>query len=580
MAKLFCNPLNLEYRYQRFESTGENALFREAADPTCILFKGTYLLFASMSGGFWYSDDLHTWHFKETPELPAYEYAPDVREVNGQVVFCASKHAPSPLYRSPDPLHVPFEMVSAPFDYWDPDLFCDDDGRVYLYWGSSTTEPLYACELDPETLMPIGQKHVLIGQDTENHGWERKGENNHLGVPKTERDRLVREMCGTTPWIEGVYMSKHNGTYYLQYAAPGTNFNTYCDGVYTSNSPLGPFTYQSNNPFSSVPGGYMQGAGHGSTFCDKDGNWWHISTMRISIHGAFERRLGLFPCDFDADGVMHCNQNFACFPQALPEGAHADIERIEPALMLLSKNAVAAASSAMNGHDADLGCNEDCRTWWAASREDDAPWYQIDLGEVRPISAIQVNLADEDVVAPALNKEAKKLMREQERFIFIKPQRTEYVLEGSADGETWTALHDTRGASTDLTHDFVVFDNPIDLRYLRVSGFKVAMGGVAAVSGLRAFGRMELPLPEPVTEARIGRSEDRMNIFLHWKPSDNALGYNVRYGTEPDKLYMSWQVDEGVMLDISTANAGQHYYLAIDSYNEAGVTAGTVLSVG
>ena len=27
-------------------------------------------------------------------------------------------------------------------------------------------------------------------------------------------------------------MTKHNGKYYLQYASPATQFNTYCDGVY------------------------------------------------------------------------------------------------------------------------------------------------------------------------------------------------------------------------------------------------------------------------------------------------------------------------------------------------------------
>ncbi|MFQ7444449.1 MAG: family 43 glycosylhydrolase [Gemmiger formicilis] len=46
-------------------------------------------------------------------------------------------------------------------------------------------------------------------------------------------------------------MTKHNGTYYLQYACPGTQYNTYADGVYTAKSPLGPFTLQASNPFSS-----------------------------------------------------------------------------------------------------------------------------------------------------------------------------------------------------------------------------------------------------------------------------------------------------------------------------------------
>ena len=53
----------------------------------------------------------------------------------------------------------------------------------------------------------------------------------------------------------------------------------------------------------------MTGAGHGSTIADKYGNYWHASTMRISVNHDFERRVGLFPAGFDADGVLYCNQN-------------------------------------------------------------------------------------------------------------------------------------------------------------------------------------------------------------------------------------------------------------------------------
>lgn len=44
-------------------------------------------------------------------------------------------------------------------------------------------------------------------------------------------------------YMEGASMTKHNGKYYLQYAAPGTQFNVYADGVYIGDSPLVPFSY-------------------------------------------------------------------------------------------------------------------------------------------------------------------------------------------------------------------------------------------------------------------------------------------------------------------------------------------------
>ena len=83
------------------------------------------------------------------------------------------------------------------------------------------------------------------------HGWERFGENNND--------------TGLKGYIEGAWLTKYNNTYYMQYAAPGTEFNVYADGVYISSSPLGPYRYAPNNPISYKPGGFMNGAGHGST---------------------------------------------------------------------------------------------------------------------------------------------------------------------------------------------------------------------------------------------------------------------------------------------------------------------------
>lgn len=57
-------------------------------------------------------------------------------------------------------------------------------------------------------------------------------------------------------YIEGAFMTKHNGKYYLQYDCPGIQYNIYADGVYVSDGPFGTFHRQKSNPFSSVPGGF------------------------------------------------------------------------------------------------------------------------------------------------------------------------------------------------------------------------------------------------------------------------------------------------------------------------------------
>ena len=338
--KTYCNPLDLPYRYQHMNEQGRRYAFREGADPTLVYFKGTYYLFVSMSAGFFYSENLLDWRFHADPDLMIYDYAPDVRQVGDYLYFCASSRSKDcPILRSADPLHEKFEQVAAPFPFWDPDLFLDDDGRLYFYWGCTNTEPIWGVELDRETLQPMGEKRPLIAGDPEHLGYERPGEN---GVVDRESSVVYRSLAplfnsetgkiempaamlaqsGMTnealtkiflavgqPYVEGAFMTKHDGRYYLQYAAPGTQYNTYADGVYVGQSPLGPFTRQASNPFSAVTGGFITGAGHGSTVADRHGNFWHAATMRISVNHDFERRVGLFPAGFDADGVLYC-----CFP--------------------------------------------------------------------------------------------------------------------------------------------------------------------------------------------------------------------------------------------------------------------------
>ncbi len=148
---------------------------------------------------------------------------------------------------------------------WDPCLFLDDDGRLYLYYGSSNENPIKAVQLDRNDFYPISKIHDVAMLEPKLHGWERFGMNNDDEVT-------------LAPFIEGAYMTKHNGKYYLQYGGPGTEFKIYADGVYVGDSPLGPFTYQKHNPMSYKPGGYVQGAGHGGTFQGIDGNYWHVAT--------------------------------------------------------------------------------------------------------------------------------------------------------------------------------------------------------------------------------------------------------------------------------------------------------------
>lgn len=597
--KTYCNPLDLPYRYQHMHEKNRRYAFREGADPTLVLFKGTYYLFVSMSAGFFYSQDLLRWNFHPDPDLEIYDYAPDVREIDGWLYFCASSRSKNcPILRSDDPLHRKFEQVGAPFPFWDPNLFLDDDGRLYLYWGCTNIDPIWGVELDRHTLEPVGEKTALIRGNPDCLGYERPGENGvvdrkssvvyqqlaPLFDPVAKKVRLPAGMQvpgGYTeeamtrmflsvgaPYIEGAYMTKYQGRYYLQYACPGTQYNIYADGVYAGESPLGPFVRQHSNPFSSVPGGFATGAGHGSTVQDRYGNWWHAATMRISVNHDFERRVGLFPAGFDDDGVLFCNQNFACYPRRIPAGRF-DPAALGPAWMLLSYGKRAFASSTEQGSDPARAVDEDIRTWWSAADAAPGQWLAVDLGREMDVRAVQINLADQNLAVAFPDESYGDEQRI--RHIELEPQPSRYTLEISDDGRAWTLLETV---DKECSNGYYEYENGMRARYVRIVGKTLPYGQPLRVSGLRVFGNGGGQKPAPA-KARAVRL-DEQDARVRWEPVPGAQGCNVRYGIAPDKLYQSWLVYGGNEVTICTLTEGQEYYLAVDAFNENGIAFGEV----
>ena len=598
MKTTYCNPLDLGYRYSHMNE-GKRLAHREGADPTLIFFKGTYYAFVSMSAGFWHSKDLLNWEFHAAADLLIYDYAPDVRQIGEYLYFCASRRDRNcPILRTKDPLSGKFEQVSAPFPFWDPDLFQDDDGRVYLYWGCTNTQPIWGIEMNPETMEPVGDKVPLIYGREEELGYERPGDNGvankessvvyqhlkkwfHPETGKIEFPAGMETMGGYSaeamtamflsvgkPYIEGAFMTKHNGKYYLQYACPGTQYNTYADGVYVSDTPLGPFVLQKSNPYSSKPGGFITGAGHGSTIRDAYGNFWHASTMRISRNHDFERRIGLFPAGFDKDGVMFCNQNFADYPHEVPKGKF-DAASQQPKWMLLSYNKKATASS---GANPELAVNEDIRNWWSAETAEAGEWLCVDLGKAEDVRAIQVNFADE-ALSPEFPPEEYGSDR-GDRRIELEPQISNYTLETSNDGEHWFILETV---SRECSNGYYEYIDGISARFIRVVGGKLPYGQVMRISGLRIFGNGSGEKCE-AAQAKAERVGD-LEAVVSWQPIENAQGCNVRYGIAPDKLYMSWIVYGAEEVKLTTLIKGQEYYVCVDSFNENGITPGQIIKV-
>jgi len=592
-----CNPVNINYRYQFNMDPrlhGQMQICREAADPSMILFHGRYYIFASMTLGVWVSDDLAHWENHRLPkELPLYDYAPDVRVMGDWVYFCASRREENcDRYRTKDILNGPYEKIEGSFPFWDPNLFIDDDGRVYFYWGCSNITPIWGVELDPQTMQPISEKRVLVEGHPFEVGYERVGEDNsQLPASEAEIDAayaafhkrqgisedqvpeqvkpLIRGMFSRKPYIEGAWMDKQNGKYYLQYACPGTQYNTYSDGVYVSSSPLGPFTLAGNNPYSYKPGGFLPGAGHGSTMQDEKGAWWHTATMRISMNHDFERRVGIWPAGFDADGELFCNQRYGDWPMTVEGDPWRD-----PAWMLLSAGKKATASSFTEGHEPEKATEENVQTWWRASTTDRTEWLQIDLGWDFDVHAIQINFADDKIDIPC---PGQIVGGSQARYIEEQDLTTQWKLTGSIDGKDWFVIEDKSHAQTDLSHDLILREEGIRVRFLRLSDMAVPYGQQPCISGLRVFGLGQGE--KPAAPVFTVRRENDLDMTVSVQSQENTLGYNILFGSSPDKLYHSYMTFKAGDQRIGALIKGRDYFVRVDAFNENGITEGTCVQL-
>jgi hypothetical protein len=520
------------------------------------LFKGDYYLFSTNQWGYWWSKDMLHWNFISRSFLKPYHHvyddlcAPATLVLGDTLLVIGSTYTKNfPLWMSTNPKKNEWKEAVDSFQAgaWDPGLFLDDDGRVYLYHGSSNTYPLYGWEIDRKTLQPIGEHKELIKLHDDIHGWERYGEYNDNNF--------------LNPFIEGAWMNKHNGKYYLQYGAPGTEISGYGDGVYISDHPLGPFTYQAHNPFSYKPGGFARGAGHGATYQDLFGNWWHVSTIVVNMKNNFERRLGIWPSGFDQDDVLYTNTAFGDYPQYLPSEKKDHLNGNFTGWMLLNYNRPVQVSSTYGGYEPNFSVDESIRTYWSAASGKTGEWIQTDLGNISTVRAIQINYADQDVDSAFLGK--------------IKGIYHQYRLWQSANGKNWKILVDKSQNKTDVPHDYIELKQPVDTRYIKLENIHMPTGKFA-ISGLRVFGNGHGPKPDTVKNFIVLRSEnDKRNAVIKWYAVNNAYAYNIYYGIAPDKLYSCIMVHGDNEYYFKAMDKDRAYYFCIEAINENGISSKT-----
>lgn len=547
----YCNPVDINYRYN-FEQIPQQISYRSGADPVIINHKSEYYLFATISGGYWHSKDLKNWKYI-MPSRWAFEdnCAPAAWSFGDTLLLFQSTFEQRPILYSTQPETGKLEFYNRwlprlpdKMGPWDPALFHDEaTNRWFMYFGSSNLYPLYGVELDYNRRLTYkDEPRGLIYLYPHVHGWERFGPNHTSPI---------------TPFTEGAWMTKYNGKYYLQYGAPGTEYNVYANGTYVGDDPLGPFTYAPYNPVSYKPGGFVVGAGHGNTFQDNYGNYWNTGTPWIAVNWNFERRIAMFPAGFDADGQMFSNTRFGDFPQYLPTSKWQDRNNLFTGWMLLSYKKPVTVSSVRDTFGANRLMDENPRTFWVANTNKAGETAIIDLQKVYEVKALQINYTD-----------YKSDIYDNNEKVYIQNK-----FYASVDNKNWQVIFDNTDKKEDRPNAYIALPQSVKARYIKYENGYVPTPNLA-ISDIRIFGNGDGKAPATPTNLKAQRHTDERDATITWNAVPGAVGYNILWGIAPDKLYQTYQVwaDAGTTLELRALNVGVDYYYAIEAFDENGVS--------
>lgn len=571
----FCNPLNLDYGWGCFQKKEKKA--RSAADPVIVLFKGKYYLFTTMDiGGYRVSDDLMTWkdvYFNPEVQASALDVdhyvAPAVAADDKYVYFINFTRDRTrktvDVIRSDNPEEGKWEKCGEVRRMADPCLFIDD-GRFYLYYGLGGTQSTTFFEVDPATFKEIeGSERVLREYVTDisqcNAGYQFGRREIYDEIDASAWKGKFRKV----PCPEGAWIVKNDGKYYLQYATPGTICNWYCDVVLQSDSVNGGFVEQPYNPLSLKVGGFIGGAGHSCVFKDKYGNWWQATSMWVGNHDEFERRIGLFPVSFDAQGRMRTHTVLGDYPMQLPQ------RRLKPqdvpafGWMLQSFRKRCTASSSLPGFEPEKAADENVRTWWSAADGGAGEYFVMNLGKRVRVNSLQINFAEQDI-RPEAPKDS---------------DYHAYKLYISDDGKDWELLVDKSQNKTAVPHDYIEPASPVETTFIKLENVHTPKEGKFALLDLRVFGSGHSEKPGRAGGLTVARDmKDERYASLTWNKVEDADGYLVRFGYQPDFLNQCIQVkgNETTRLLVHILTKGVKYYYRIDTYNDSAVTEGNVVS--
>ncbi|MBL3655915.1 family 43 glycosylhydrolase [Fulvivirga sediminis] len=420
------------------------------ADPTVKKFNGRYFIYATTDGTgwglgpsqVWYSDDFVNWTKIEMnwPTTEVY-WAPDVWLGKDDQYYM--------YYSQPVQLHG--GVSDTPYGPWigltaddepivpdrfvknvitlDGQSFQDDDGSIYLYWG---TWGIYD---------GFGAGWAKFNPDMKS--FESKGI-----IPNTE----------ATDFFEAPFMFKRGSTYYFTYSSGSCHDGTYRVQYATSQSPTGPFTFADNNPILATnEDGSIHGPGHHSIL--KEGDQYYIIYHRHDnphSSNGFHRQVAADKLEFDDEGRIK---------KIIPthEGVGFLGKNTNPFPNLLYGKKVKASSQYNDDFQASYTVDDNYGTLWMPASDDSRPTLEVDLGSEKDIKRTRIAF--------------------QYATHFFQ-----YLIEYSLDGKAWKVYADK---TRNIQDGSPMTDyNQVKVRYLKLTitgvgkqGFPMALWNFSAYDG-------------------------------------------------------------------------------------------------
>ncbi len=435
--------------------TGNPVIPGYFADPTIKKFGDTYYMYATTDGsgaGFgpaqvWTSKDFVNWTLMPMNWPDSHWiWAPDViRHTDGRyyyfycqpcIIHCGVSETPRGPWKNilgeSEAVLVPDRFVTNAITL-DGQTFVDDDGSVYLYWGTWGIYKGFGCGAGKMTPDLKGFTETRL-------------------IPNTE----------AVDFFEAPFVLKRNGIYYFMYSSGSCHDHTYRVQYATSDHPLGPYEYK-GCILETNEDGTVHGPGHHSIL--KEGDDYYIVYHRHDnphSNRGFHRQLCMDKMEFEADGSIR---------KVIP--THEGVGALAASVVKSGNVALGAGVRDSSCYDdnfrAEYAVDDNNGTLWRP-RGMGQEWLEIDLGSSREIQTVWTQFE-------------------------YGTQFYQYLIETSVDGKHWSVFADKR--NNHLAGSPMVDFGKAEARYVRLTftgGQKNGFGG--AVWNVKVFGGIEEALPQ------------------------------------------------------------------------------------